>query len=147
MSDEIKALEARIAKARAERAALDEEAARKAELARLEKLAKAEEQATIDAPHIAEARTEHGYERTDVVVTDLGAIVVKRPHHLKWNQLVSKGEKMTTVDLADLVKSCVVYPTWAAANKMLEEAPGAMGVLVDAITNLAKGGAKERSGK
>jgi len=147
MSDEIKALEERIAKARADRAALDEAAERRVEIARLEKLARAEEQALIDAPHIAEAQEKHGVDRTTVVVTDLGAVVLKKPHHLKWNALVAKGEKMTTADLADLVKSCVVYPAWPAVDKMLEEAPGAMGVIVDAVTNLAKGGAKERSGK
>lgn len=146
MSEEIKALQERIAKAKAARAdaeALEEE---RAEIARLEREARRAENALRDDPHVASAREKYGA-KCAVIDTDLGTIVVKKPHHLKFNEVVSKGDKMAPADLTGLVRSCVVYPEWSAVDKILEEAPAALGVLVDAITTLASEGAKSRSGK
>ena len=147
MSNEIKALEERIAKAKAQRAALDEAAERAVEIARLEKLARIEEQAVKDAPFVAKAREEHGVERTAVIDTDHGAIVVKKPHHLNTKKLAATGDKTSEADVNAFLRSCLVYPTWAEVERMLEDSPGVGGALIDALGKLARGGAAERSGK
>ncbi|MBN8609141.1 MAG: hypothetical protein J0L92_01050 [Deltaproteobacteria bacterium] len=147
MSDEITALQDRIAKARAERAALDEAAERAVEIARLEKLARLEEQALKDAPHIAKGRDEHGVERTAVIDTDHGAIVVKKPHHLNAKKLAATGDKTSEADVSAFIRSCLVYPTWPEVERMLEDSPGVGGAIIDALGRLARGGAKERAGK
>lgn len=146
-SEEIKALEERIARARAARAQADAEAEQRAELAELERQAQLEEQAVSDAPHIAAARAQHGEHGVSVVDSDLGALVVKAPNHLKWNALIAKGDKMTHVDIVGVVRSCLVYPDWPRADKMLEAAPGLLPVLIEAITALASSRAKVRAGK
>lgn len=146
MSDEVQALQERIAKAKAARGGAEAAEEQRAEIARLEREARIAENALRDDPHVAAARQKHG-DRVSVIDTDLGAVVVKKPHHLKFNEVVSKGDKMTHHDLVGLVRSCVVYPEWTAVDKMLEEAPAALGVIVEAITKLATEGAKARSGK
>lgn len=147
MSDELKSIEERIAKARAARMALEEASERRREAARAERLLRIEEQRLADEPRIEEARTAHGEDAVAVIDTDLGAIVVKKPNHLKWNALVAKGEKLNHVDMVGLVKSCVVYPDWPHVDRVLEEAPAAMNVLVGAIAGLATKAAQERAGK
>lgn len=147
MDDEIKALQERIAKARADRAALDEAAERRVEIARLERQARLEEQALRDAPFVAEAREKHGVERTAVIDTDHGAIVVKKPHHLNTKKLAATGDKTTEADVTAFIRSCLVYPEWPEVNKILEDFPGVGGALIDALGKLARGGATERQGK
>lgn len=145
--DQIKALHDRIAKAKAARAPLDEAAGRRAELALLEREALREENALRDGPYIAEAERTLGVDRIEVVDTDLGAIVVKRPHHQKFNAVMNKGANLTQDDLAGLVRTCVVYPEWEKTSEYLTELPATMVALADAVVRLAGSGAKARSGK
>jgi gamma-glutamyl:cysteine ligase YbdK (ATP-grasp superfamily) len=145
--DEIRALEQRIEKARAARAQAEAEAERAAKVAALERQARLAEQALVDEPHIAAARQTYGVDGIAVVDSDLGAFVVRAPNHLKWNALAAKADKVGHADLVSMVRSCLVYPDWPRADKMLEEAPAALGVIVDAIVQLAQHRATIRAGK
>lgn len=144
---EIKALQERIEKARAARAQADADAERRATIAELDRKARLAEQALVDEPHITAAREKYGPDAVAVVDSDLGAFVVRAPNHLKWNALAAKGDKVSHADLVSMVRSCLVYPDWPRADKMLEEAPAALGVIVDAIVELGRRKATVRSGK
>jgi hypothetical protein len=138
-------LEARIKKAREDRAAFDRQREEREELAALRRQAAREENALRDAPHIAKMEEEHGPigEKIAVVETDLGAIVVKRPTQLHYRRFQNKSS-MSTDEVWALVKPCIVYPTIKEAEAILEELPGTlMPGLSDAVIGLAGHRTKE----
>lgn len=143
MSGEREQLEARIKKAREERAELDRARAERDELESLRRQAVREENASRDASAIAKAEEDHGSEKIAILETELGSIVVKRPHHLHHRTLANKSGALTTDDLLKYIKPCVVYPDARTLEAWLEELPGVLIPLSDLAFELARGGARE----
>ncbi len=114
----------------------------------LERKVRFEENKARDLPHIQAAEDEHGVIR--VVNTPLGAIVVKRPHHLayqKFTRKVSSEKGMNEMDVWRLVKPCIVYPDASKVEEITEEYPGVTVRLGDAVVNLGNGEVEEFEGK
>lgn len=125
--------------------------------ARLEREARAreaEETARLnrdvaDEVALAKAAEEHGPlgVKTSALKTDLGIVILKRPHHLEMRKMLSKGEKLGELDAIALVKSCLVHPTRPELETMLEELPAIGGDLMAVAMQLARGRVEEVSGK
>lgn len=148
IDDEMKALKEREAKAAAElEPFLDQRATRRA-LGEYRRKVERKEQAAKDAPRIVEAEDEHGPigERIAVVETDLGAIVVKRPHHLIFRRFQDKGSTKSD-DLWALVKPSIVYPDAKRVDQIIEELPATLSQLADEVVTLAGVRSKEAAGK
>ncbi len=115
-------LNARLAAAEAAHA---EAAQRRAEArSRSEMAARVEaaERAAADENALAEAESQHGAERIGIVETDLGRIILKRPHPAKFKQF--QDSDRVTVDAVDeYVRSCLVYPEPARYDAICRELP------------------------
>lgn len=141
-------LEARLTKARAERAKI---AAARADADALEQLraeVEQEEFALRDAPAIAAAEEKHGAPGvgTVVVETRLGAVVVKRPHAAIFRKFADKASTKSA-DVEALIRPCVVYPDAAALDRILDEQPAVLTRIADAVVVLGGAATAERSGK
>jgi len=92
----------------------------------------------IDAPAIARAETELGPrgKKFDVIETDLGAIIVKRPNPLLFRQYQDKG-KNDTEALEKLVRPTVYHPTKAQFDMICEELPYTLTRCADRVSVLA----------
>lgn len=81
-----------------------------------------------------------------IVVSDGGAIVVKRPHPASYNRFRDRGEyKSRTVD--ELARQCIVHPSAEKVTEILNTYPGILDHLADAIHELAGGRARALAGK
>ena len=101
-----------------------------------------------DLPHVQAAEDEHGQIR--VVNTKLGAVVVRKPHHLAFKRFMHKvsGDKeMREADVWRLAKSCVVYPDISKVDEIREEYPGVTMRLGTAVIELGNGEAEELEGR
>ncbi len=142
------ALERRIREARAKTAAYKEKGTEREQLRELERRARIEENRARDLPHVQAAEDEHGAVR--VVNTPLGAIVVKRPHHLAFQQFMRRANVEKGVNEADvwrLVKTCIVYPDASKVEEYTEEYPGVTVRLGSAVVELGNGVVEEAEGK
>jgi hypothetical protein len=119
--------------ARAEAAAPDEKLA-------AERLALADEEA------MDQAEAEHGKRRVALVQTDLGAVIVKRPHPAIFKRFQDRG-KTNTDALADLIRPCLLHPTLTGFERICEELPATLTRVADAITVLAGFRSDDISGK
>ena len=150
MSEETprEALERRIREAKAKTSDLEAKALEREQLAELERRARFEENKARDLPHVQKAEDEHGTVR--VVNTPLGAIVVKRPHHLAFQQFMRRANAdkgMNEADVWRLVKTCIVYPDVAKVEEYTEEYPGVTVRLGSAVVELGNGVVEEAEGK
>jgi len=148
MSDAKEALLERLRTARAKAAEHEEQLAAREELRQLEEQAVAAENRARDLPHIQAAEDEHG--KIAVVNTRLGAIVVRKPHHLAYQQFTRRAADSKPLDDAAmwrLVKACVVYPTVQRAEEIVEEYAGVTARLAEEVVRLAKGEVDETEGK
>jgi hypothetical protein len=138
VSTEREELEARIRKAKADRAELEQQRDEREQLEELRRQAQREELLTRDAPHVAKAEEDHGPIGVKIAVleTDLGAIIVKRPNHLHYRRYQNKGAS-SVEDLWALVRPCLVYPSAAEVEKILEELPGKLLPLANRVVELA----------
>jgi hypothetical protein len=125
-----------LAKARAAKAAAAETAA----------LADAEERALADDLAFAEAEDAHGAGKIARVETALGAVIVKRPSQPAYRKFQDSA-KATTLEFEKLVRPCLVYPTDAALDRILEEQPGVLAELATAVARLAGTRIESNSGK
>jgi hypothetical protein len=129
-------LQAKIAAARARKqaaeAALDEMQARDAGAAELE----AVERDAADAEAILKAKSEHGAARIACVATDMGVIILKRPHvaHFKKFQDL---EAFKVADVERLVRPCVVHPPADTLDRILDEFPGVLAACAERVAYLA----------
>lgn len=147
-TDPKEALLQRIRDARAKTAALDEQLAEREQLRELERQARIAENRARDLPHIQAAEDEHAPIR--IVNTALGAIVVKRPHHLAYQKFMRKvgSEKgMNETDVWRLVRPCIVYPDAARVEGITEEYPGVTMRLGTAVIELGSGEVETTEGK
>lgn len=139
-------LDERLAKAKAERAAI--QAAREAREVDAAALAavEAEELALRDDRAIAAAELEHGAAKIAIVRTLVGCVIVKRPHHLIYKKFQETSETKIA-DLEKLVRSCLVHPDVGALERIIEEQPAAILQAADAVCQLAGVRAREVAGK
>lgn len=138
----------RIREAKEKSNAFEEKAREREELRELERKAILEENKARDLPHVQAAEDEHGVIR--VVNTPLGAIVLKRPHHLAFQRFMRKATSdkgMKEMDVWRLVKPCIVYPDVARVEDITEEYPGVTVRLGNQIVELGNGEVEELEGK
>jgi hypothetical protein len=92
------------------------------------------------------AEKEHGERRVALVMTDEGAVIVRRPHRLNVQKFMD-AEKITSAAMMALVKSCVVYPDKDGFERLLDEQPAALAPITNVALGLAGSGAKALAGK
>lgn len=95
---------------------------------------------------IAEAEEKYGASKIAAVHTDLGVIIVRRPHAAIFKRFQDSGEA-TYEEFDKLVRPSVVYPDKAKFDAILDELPATMGRLGNAVATLAGFRAKEAKGK
>jgi hypothetical protein len=137
MSD-LRDLEEKIATARAAREARE---AKREDSARAQRLAdelEAEERALADLDVLDKIEAEHGPEnkRWRKVPTGLGLVVVKRPALATFRKYQDKG-KTDSASLDQLVRPCLVHPTKAEFDRIVEQEPAALMRAANAVCYLA----------
>jgi hypothetical protein len=138
----------RIREAREKSGAFEEKAREREELRELERKAQFEENKTRDLPHIQAAEDEHSVIR--VVNTPLGAIALKRPHHLAFQRFMRKASSnkgMGEMDVWRLVKPCIAYPDVASVERITEEYPGVTIRMGNVVVELGNGEVEGVEGK
>jgi len=146
--DQKEALLERMRQAKAKTAEFETVASEREQLRELERKVRFEENKARDLPHIQAAEDEHGSIR--VINTPLGAIVVKKPHHLAFQKFMRKvsGDKgMKEMDIWRLVRPCIVYPDAAKAEEIIEEYPGVSIRLGNNVIELGNGEVEDTEGK
>jgi hypothetical protein len=139
---------AQLAEVRAKRAALAEaRRVREAQRAIDEALAD-EKQSLADDQAIEAAEAEHGPvgKKLAVVKTDMGAIILKRPHPAAFKRFQDKGS-LKTVDLDRLVRGCLVHPLPDVFDLVMDELPATLLRCADAVSYLAGVRAEDVSAK
>lgn len=142
-------LERRLREAQAQNEQFEAENEERERLRELEKQVRFEENKVRDLPHIQAAEDEHGV--IGVVNTPNGAVVLRRPHHLAFNQFVRRmGNEKKPPDNHDfwkLVKPCIVYPDAATVNAWTDEFAGLTIKLGSKVIELGNGEVEELEGK
>lgn len=139
-------LEARLAKARAEREAIENaRQAREAEAAELARVEAAERE-VADAKAILDAEEKLGRGKFATVPTPLGVVIVKRPNHMHYRKFIGAKE-IGPDDAERLVLTCLVHPSRAAFEQVAEEYPAVPMVAAGAVLDLAAGRQSEIAGK
>lgn len=139
--DELEALRAKLAAARAPREQKQAGLEREAEIARLT-------QEIADEPAIAEMVDRHGAVGDGIAIlrTPEGAVVVTRPKQAVWRRFsdtkVTNGESVYK-----LVRGCVVHPSLERLEAIIEKRPGALEQLGGLIAELAVARDADLAGK
>jgi hypothetical protein len=138
--------EQRLAAIKAERASLAK--AREARESAAAVLAEVEREAmALEADKaMAEAEEKYGASKIAAVHTDLGVVIVKRPHAALFKRFQDSGEA-TYLEFEKLVRPCVVYPDTTKLDRILDELPATMARLGSAVAILAGVRMKEAQGK
>lgn len=92
------------------------------------------------------AEKEHGAQRVALVMTDEGAVILKRPNRLNVQKFMD-ADRITSTTMIALVKSCVVHPDKDAFDRLLDEQPAALAPIANVALTLAGAGAKSLAGK
>ena len=139
--DELEALRAKLAAARAPREQKQAGLEREAEIARLT-------QEIADEPAIAEMVDKHGAVGDGVAIlrTPEGAIVVTRPKQAVWRRF-SDTKVTDGVAVYKLVRGCVVHPSLERLEAIIEKRPGALEQLGGLIAELAVARDADLAGK
>lgn len=82
----------------------------------------------------------------EVIETDLGLIAVVAPKHLDY-QKFSDSSDPSYAKIQAFVTPCVVYPPAQRFNSMLEQRPGILRAVSDAVIRLASAKAVEKARK
>lgn len=129
--DEVAALRAKLAAARAPRDQKQAALEREAEIARLT-------QEIADEPAIAEMVDKHGAVGDGIAIlrTPEGAVVVKRPQQAVWRRF-SDTKNTDGPAVYKLVRGCVVYPSLERLEAIIEKRPAALEQLGGLISELA----------
>jgi hypothetical protein len=141
-------VDSELARVRAAREALErsrDERLKKGEAERRlaeEKLALENEQA-ID---LAEQEVGPIGKKIAVVNTDLGVVIVKRPHAAIFKRFQDRG-KTDSKSLYELVKPSLVYPSLDGFERLCEELPATLLRCADAVSGLAGVRAEDIAGK
>lgn len=107
-----------------------------------------ETQALADDEAIERAEIEFGPvgKKIGVVKTALGAIVLRQSHPLKFKRYQDKGSSEYD-DLDLLVRPCVLHPTIARFNEIMQELPFTMTRCANMVSVLAGVRVEELKGK
>jgi len=105
-------------------------------------------QAIEDEDAIAQAITEHGAigDGIELVETTMGTLVFKRPSKAVWRRF-SDAPQTRGPDIYALVKPCLVHPTWARFESIVDVYPGTLEAAGVTCTALAQSRTKEAAGK
>jgi len=108
----------------------------------------AEKQGLLDDEALEQAELEHGPvgKKIAVVQTELGAVIVKRPHAAIYKRYQDRGQTKTK-DIDQFVRTCIVYPSKTRFDEILEEQPATLLRVADACVMLAGFRAEEVSAK
>lgn len=141
LDDRLKAAKAKKAEIEARRAA---KAAEDAALAAVE----AAEREAKEAEIIESAESEIGPigEKIALVRTQAGLIVVKRCHPAAFKRFQDQGQ-FKTANLMQLINGAVVHPAPEAFSALLDEYPGILAAVADAVLRLAGAAAQVQSEK
>lgn len=140
-------LEERMRAAKAARSALAKSRAEKTAQLELEAAVEAEERALKDEQALACAEDEIGPvgKKICTVPTDLGIVILKKPHPAVYNRFQDKGE-LTTRALTEFVQPSLVYPK-DRFDQILDELPATLALCGNAIAELAGARRVETQGK
>ncbi len=141
MSDDI---QARLAAAKAKKAEIE---AKRNRVSAEEQLAKLERECA-EQEALAELEDAKGKvgSHLAVVETEMGMIVVERPHVANFRKFQDAG-KFTAEALEKLARPCVVYPDKAKFDQIITEYPGVLIATADAVVELAGARKREQTGK
>lgn len=108
----------------------------------------AEEIEARDEEAIATAEEEHGSvgKKIRVVHTDLGCVIVKRPHPASYKKFRDRAETDTAA-FEQLVRPCVIYPDAVALDIIFVEFAGVLDRVANAVVELAGFRQKESAPK
>lgn len=128
---QLRALRAQRAELQAARETLEADALEAAALER-------EQRALADEQALGRLVAEHGAigVKLQTVETDRGLVVVQRPHALKWRRFQDRGS-FTVDDVTALVRPCVVHPSLAEFDLLLDELPATLSRIASAVVELA----------
>ncbi len=143
---ETEALEKRLVAAKARKAHVQEGRLKREEANALREEVERQEQAAVDAEALDKAEVEHGAKKIATVQTEMGLIILRRPHPMHFKRFRDKGANGTE-ELEKLVAPCLVYPDRGKFNAILEEEPAALDRCADRVVTLAGFRAKEVAGK
>jgi hypothetical protein len=140
--------EKRLAEVRAKRSALAAERDAREQAEAVAKQLAAEERGLRDDEAIAAAVEKHGAvdQKIRLVHTDLGVVIVKRPHHILFRRY-QESDNSSAEELEKLVLPNVVYPTRAEVEHLFQELPATLTRCGNAIAVLAGVRVKEVTGK
>ena len=125
-----------LADLRAQRAALAEaRRIREEQRAAAEQLIE-EKRGLADDQALEAAEIEHGAKKIAVVRTDMGAIILKRPHPVIFKRFQDKGS-LKHEDLEKLVRPSLVYPDAARFNEIMDELPATLLRCANTVSGLA----------
>lgn len=146
--DEIARLQAEL---EAERAKLAEIEARREARVRGERLRQElddTKRASHEAELLEELEAKHGPvgRRIMRIDTDEGMLVVGKANDLHYRRFVDRG-KTNTEELMKLVRPCLLYPSKADFDRILQEVPAALVRCADAVCHLAGVRKDEAEGK
>lgn len=144
------ALSERLQNAKSERARLADEREAREKARELREQVEAEELALRDEQAIEAAIAEHGEIGVKLAVmhTPLGAVIIKKPHHVMFKRFQdqSLGE-LKVANCEALIRSCLVHPDKAAFGVLAEELPGILIPLANLASSLCGVRAAEAQGK
>lgn len=97
-----------------------------------------EQRAIADEEALAKAIEEHGEvgRVIEALHTDLGLIIIKRCSAIRWRKF-QDADNFTNEAFTSLVTPCVIYPTAARFDEMLEEQPAILARASNAVAKLA----------
>jgi len=99
-----------------------------------------------DEDAFASAIEKHGRRKVSIFRSVVGAIVLRTPNHLRWRAFLD-GEKYDTQSLSKITRPCIVYPSADEVDIIFEDVPDALTQCANLVADLAKGRARDVSGK
>lgn len=147
MSDTVE-LELKLAQLRAQRTELRASRENRNAVAELQAQVEQEELALRNEQALAEAEEQHGPlgDKIAAVYTRMGVVIVKRPVSMVFKRFQEAG-KTKHEDFDRLVRPCLVYPTKAEFDRIVEEQPATLIRCADAVAVLAGVQTDDNAGK
>lgn len=135
---EVQALQERLERARVDRSELEEAEIKRKRLEKLRADVEAEERSLANEKKLAELEQIHGPQGKAIKAVYLDAImvVVKKPNHLHVKRFMDK-EETKTEDLDMLVRPCLLYPSKAEFDALVEENAALLVKAANAVSYLA----------
>lgn len=129
-------LKARLAAAKAARAALAAKAADTTEADELADEVAAEERALKEEQALDKLVEQHGAKKLAKVDTPMGAVILLRPSAVAFNQF-QEHDGVKVANVRQFVLPCVKYPTLPEFEEMIREQPGTLFACANALNHLA----------